>query len=375
MEGNIVTNVTSRPFFKDWDKYNKHYSTWAGISKLAYYPENYIDPTMRIGQTKMMDALLQSISQSQLNTDTVEDAFKSYLTSFEQVANLEVISAYHDNINSQQGLTYFIGHSKTDVNQYYWRSVDHNKFSDGKFAANAWSEWHKIDCPINPYKDTIRPVIYQSRLYIIWLEEKRIATHEGGKTTESFRYELKLAHIRYDGTWNTPITFDVNKKISDLSLGNKAPGLYCSSFQGKDKLLVIFYQKRPEQADYTQANMQGLYISSNMSQEEMVPDNYKTNIYKQLDTKTDISSVIRVNNRYAESYEIPSSVNSNNGYDWGKDYLSMVYGGNISAINLESQSSNLKIKFSPRLRIIHNGLVGRQRNQCNLIKKIRQAWG
>ncbi len=366
MEGDIVTNATSRPFFKDWDKYNKHYSTWAGVSKLAYYPENYIDPTMRIGQTKMMDALLQSISQSQLNTDTVEDAFKSYLTSFEQVANLEVISAYHDNINNNQGLTYFIGHSKTDVNQYYWRSVDHSKFSEGKFPANAWSEWHKIDCPINPYKDTIRPVIYQSRLYIIWLEEKRIATHEGGKTTESFRYELKLAHIRYDRTWNTPITFDVNKKISDLSLENKAPGLYCSKFQGKDKLLVIFYKKQKELNEYTdEAPIKGLYITSNMSTEEMTLENYRPNAHKQFDT----NNVIRVNNRYAESYEIPSSVNSNNGYDWGKDYLSMVYGGNISAINLESESTNLKIKFSPRLRIIHNGLVGRQRNQCNLMKK------
>ncbi|MQL48831.1 toxin [Photorhabdus khanii] len=367
MEGDTVTSVTSRSFFTNWDKYNKRYSTWAGISKLDYYPENYIDPTLRIGQTKMMDALLQSISQSQLNTDTVEDAFKSYLTSFEQVANLEVISAYHDNINNDQGLTYFIGHSKTDVNQYYWRSVDHSKFSNGKFPANAWSEWHKIDCPINPYQDTIRPVIYQSRLYIIWLEEKRIATHESGKTTESFRYELKLAHIRYDGTWNTPITFDVNDKISTLGLQNKAPGLYCSSFQGKDKLLVMFYQKQSEQADYTRATMQGLYISSNMSQEKMEPDNYKTNIYKQLDTGTATKSVIRVNNRYAESYEIPSSVNSNNGYDWGEGYLSMVYGGNISVTR--SKESDLKIQISPKLRIIHNGYEGRQRNQCNLMKK------
>ncbi|WP_350305729.1 Tc toxin subunit A-related protein [Photorhabdus viridis] len=373
MEGGIVTSVTNRPFFKDWDKYNKHYSTWAGISKLAYYPENYIDPTMRIGQTKMMDALLQSISQSQLNTDTVEDAFKSYLTSFEQVANLEVISAYHDNINNDQGLTYFIGHSKTDVNQYYWRSVDHSKFSEGKFPANAWSEWHKIDCPINPYNDTIRPVIYQSRLYIIWLEEKRIATHEGDKTTESFRYELKLSHIRYDGTWNTPITFDANSKIdvhskiSDLTLGeNEAPGLYCASFQGEDKLLVMFYKKQDQLSKYTNtALIKGLFITSNMSPEEMTPKSYIPNVHKQFDT----NSVIRINNRYAESYEIPSSVNSNNSYDWGEGYLSMVYGGNISAINLESQSSNLKIKFSPKLRIIHNGLVGRQRNQCNLIKK------
>ncbi|MBS9437739.1 toxin [Photorhabdus noenieputensis] len=368
MEGDTDTSVTSRSFFTNWDKYNKRYSTWAGIAKLLYYPENYIDPTLRIGQTKMMDTLLQSISQSQLNTDTVEDAFKSYLTSFEQVANLEILSAYHDNINNDQGLTYFIGRSKTEVNQYYWRSVDHNKFSDGKFPANAWSEWHKIDCPINPYEDTIRPVIFQSRLYIIWLEQKKMTKQAGDKTTSGFSYELKLAHIRYDRTWNTPITFDVNSKILALNLKpNKTLGLYCASYQNKDKLLVMFYQKEPEQASYSNATMQGLYISSNMSQEEMEPDNYKTNIYKQLDTHTATNSVIRVNNRYAESYEIPSSVNSNNGYDWGEGYLSMVYGGSI--LITRPQLNGSKIHILPKLRIIHNGYEGRQRNQCNLMKK------
>ncbi|AWK40892.1 MULTISPECIES: neuraminidase-like domain-containing protein [Photorhabdus] len=215
MEGNAVSQVANRPFFTDWDKYNKRYSTWASIAKLIYYPENYIDPTICIGRTKMMDTLLQSISQSQLNTDTVEDAFMSYLTSFEQVANLEIVSAYHDDINSNQGLTYFIGHNKTEVNQYYWRSVDHNKFNDGKFPANAWSEWYKIDCPINPYKDTIRPVIFQSRLYLIWLEQKKIAKQtDNNQTIECYYYELKLAHIRYDWTWNTPITLEVHDKIS-----------------------------------------------------------------------------------------------------------------------------------------------------------------
>ncbi|MCW7550302.1 neuraminidase-like domain-containing protein [Photorhabdus sp. APURE] len=307
MEGDAVTSVISHPFFTHWDKYNKRYSTWASITKLIYYPENYIDPTIRIGRTKMMDTLLQSISQSQLNTDTVEDAFMSYLTSFEQVANLEIISAYHDNINSNRGLTYFIGHSKTEVNQYYWRSVDHNKFNDGKFPANAWSEWHKIDCPMNPYKETIRPVIFQSRLYLIWLEQKKIAKQaDNNQTIEDYHYELKLAHIRYDGTWNTPITFDVSDKVSDVLIPESlkeqwirfkeilkqseqnlaqlekrpeqkklAPAItelkeiiegqkkskiqmqqkieeiitqptkfYCANYQGEDKLLVIFYSKQ-----------------------------------------------------------------------------------------------------------------------------------
>ncbi|NDK99948.1 neuraminidase-like domain-containing protein [Photorhabdus bodei] len=373
IETHAISDVITRQFFIDWDKYNKRYSTWAGVSQLAYYPENYIDPTMRIGQTKMMDTLLQSVSQSQLNANTVEDAFKSYLTSFEQVANLEVISAYHDNVNNNQGLTYFIGHSKTEVNQYYWRSVDHSKFNDGKFAANAWSEWHKIDCAINPYQSTIRPVIYKSRLYLIWLEQKEIAKQDkDNKVITDYYYELKLAHIRYDGTWNTPIAFDVNSKISALELAkSQAPGLYCAGYQGEDTLLVMFYRKKEKLDDYKTAPMQGFYIFSDMSSKEMTNEqcnSYRDNGYTHFDTNSDTNSVIRINNRYAEDYEIPSLINHSNSHDWGEYNLSQVYGGNI-VINYEVASSDLKIKISPKLRIIHEGKEGRERIQCELMKK------
>ncbi|MEQ1961608.1 neuraminidase-like domain-containing protein [Xenorhabdus khoisanae] len=372
-EENADSGVITRQFFTDWDKYNKRYSTWAGVSQLAYYPENYIDPTMRIGQTNMMDALLQQISQSQLNTDIVEDAFMSYLTSFEQVANLEVISAYHDNVNDSTGLTYFIGLSETEAGEYYWRSVDHSKFGDGKFAANAWSEWSKIDCPINPYQGTIRPVMYKSRLYISWLEQKEITkpTGSNNQTTTEYRYDLKLSHIRYDGTWNTPLTFDVNDKINNLSLDKDkkgAPGLYCASYQGEDTLLVMFYKKEDDINTYKSASMQGLYIFSDMSARDMETTQsnvYRDNSYVQFDT----NNIRRVNNRYAEDYEIPSAVNSNKSYGWGYDKLSMVYNGSIPVIKYQASSNTLKVFLSPKLRVIHNGVEGRQRNQCNLMKK------
>ncbi|MDE9435483.1 toxin [Xenorhabdus bovienii] len=371
VEENADAGVITRQFFTDWDQYNKRYSTWAGVSQLVYYPENYIDPTMRIGQTKMMDTLLQQISQSQLNSDIVEDAFMSYLTAFEQVANLTVISAYHDNINNDQGLTYFIGRSETEAREYYWRSVDHSKFSDGKFAANAWSEWSKIDCPINPYQNTIRPVMYKSRLYLIWLEQKEITKPSGNnnQTVTEYRYELKLAHIRYDGTWNTPITFDVDSKVNALKLQkNEAPGLYCADYQGKEILLVMFYQKKDKLDDYKSATMQGLSIFADMASKEMdtaQSNSYRDVIYKYFDTH----NIIRVNNRCAEDYEIPSSILNRKGYGWGDYHLSMVYGGNIPAINYKVVSNGFKIHISPKLKIIHNGIEGNTRHQCNLMKK------
>uniref|UniRef100_UPI001BDA4502 neuraminidase-like domain-containing protein n=1 Tax=Morganella morganii TaxID=582 RepID=UPI001BDA4502 len=113
--------VLERQFFKDWDVYNKRYSTWAGVSQLVYYPENFIDPTIRTGQTGMMNTMLEQLSQSELNSDTLEDGFRQYLTAFEQVANLKVISGYHDAVDIDEGNTWFIGTSQTEPKKYYWR--------------------------------------------------------------------------------------------------------------------------------------------------------------------------------------------------------------------------------------------------------------
>lgn len=242
-EKEVDKNVKGRTFFAQWDEFNKRYSTWAGVSKLVYYPENYVDPTMRIGQTKMMDTLLQSISQNSVNSDTVEDAFKTYLTSFEQIANLEVLSGYHDSVTLDDGITYFIGRNPADQMSYYWRSADHSKIKNNKMAANAWTEWTKIENGLNPYNSLIRPVIFNSRLYIAWIERFETAKNETAEKIEKeIKYSLKLSHIRYDGSWSSPVNYEILDALEQFDKLN----FYLSYSDEFDKLMIIFYQMSGE---------------------------------------------------------------------------------------------------------------------------------
>ncbi|ERT13745.1 neuraminidase-like domain-containing protein [Photorhabdus temperata] len=252
-EGSIKTAALSRSFIKEWEIYNRRYSTWAGVSQLTYFPENYVNPTQRIGQTKMMDTLLQSINQSQLSTDTVEDAFKAYLTEFEQVANLSIVSAYHDALNLDSGLTYFVGKNQDATPAYYWRSVDHDQFKEGVFPATAWKEWKEITCAVTPIADLIRPVMFNTRLHLMWLERREDAKLQQVKEKQeeqkpAWVYELKLAYLRYDGTWSAPLSFEVNLK-SGLP---KEAGLYCTVSRGSNgSLQVMVYEKLGRANEYT----------------------------------------------------------------------------------------------------------------------------
>lgn len=302
------STVLERQFFKDWDTYNKRYSTWAGVSQLVYYPENFIDPTIRIGQTGMMNTMLEQLSQSELNSDTLENGFRQYLTAFEQVANLKVISGYHDAVDIDEGNTWFIGTSQTEPKKYYWRKADHSKCQNGRFAANAWSDWKEITCAVNPYQDMVRPVIYRSRLYLLWLEEQVRKADDGKKDISS--YTLKLTHIKYDGSWASPFSYDVTGEFVKMKEGRK--GLYCSENPGKNALTVACYliqdeyhfiekklrqpdgNSEPEKTEYF-----GCYIHSDMSTEN-TPDIRNVLAYTtpQLDTTT----ITRVNSLLLHSY-------------------------------------------------------------------------
>ncbi|MBL5950221.1 toxin [Enterobacter asburiae] len=370
IESNTVSAIASRHFFKEWDRYNKSYSTWAAVSKMAYYPENYVDPGLRIGQTGMMSTLQQTLNQNTLSSDSVEAAFQTYLTTFEKVANLKVISAYHDNVNTNSGVTYFIG-GGAESNEFYWRSVDHSKFINGKFSANAWGEWKKIDAAVMPYEGIIRPVIYKSRLYLLWLERKETSKPASqGSTTliTSYQFELKLSHIQYDSNWSTPLTINIDnhiKSISSVSIGSFAPGLYAASFVNEDTLQVVFYTKEEL---FVNTVASGLYVFSDMTTKDMTSAqvNYiKLKAGYQFDTAT----TIRVNNRYAADYEIPYQIISSSYSSRDSLGINVVKGEVAAGITYLASSSDLKLYIKPSMTITYESTSPSRSNQLDLMKR------
>lgn len=321
-ESGIDTAALTRQFFIDWDKYNARYNTWAAASKLVYYPENYVDPTMRLGQTEMMDSLLQNMSQSTLTSDVVESGVFNYLTAFEEIANLDVVSGYHNNIDINQGKSYFVSASQTEPKKFYWRSVDHSKSVQGSFAANAWSEWSIITCAISPWNMIIRPVQLNSRLFICWIERVEKMSNDG--ITTSFTYELKLSRMNYDGGWSSPFTYDVTAMISVISEKRNELGMFCSEYQNEGSLIIYFYKKEAHYTNAGPANTKGLYIYSDMTRHDInmqIPneshhfDQIKNKTYFTLDTLDEK----KLNNIYSEYIQIDYKVISeeaNSDYDF-----------------------------------------------------------
>ncbi|UBM27352.1 Tc toxin subunit A [Pseudomonas sp. p1(2021b)] len=241
--------VTDRPFFRDWTRWNARYATWSAGQMLMYYPENYIDPTVRLGQTKAMDDMLQVLGQAQINADTVGDAFHGYLSAFEEVANLETVSGYHDSRDPEAGKSWFIGRSRGEPREYWWRTVDEGKRgADGVLAANTWTAWTKIDLAPQVLERLIRPVVYRERLYLGWVERQEHITardKDGKPTAREWRWSFKLSWLRYDGNWGAPLNYPL--MVPDVEalekISHEKLSLFMASRPGRNGLLVGLYDR------------------------------------------------------------------------------------------------------------------------------------
>ncbi|WP_338925476.1 hypothetical protein IHE33_07985 [Mycetohabitans endofungorum] len=96
MEPGHATQAYDREDIDYWRHWQALYSVWGANQLLQSYPENYIDPTLRIKKTKIFKEFESSIAQARINSDRVRDAVLDYLRCFEEVSNLKVLSGYID---------------------------------------------------------------------------------------------------------------------------------------------------------------------------------------------------------------------------------------------------------------------------------------
>ncbi len=352
-EGVDFVTKSKKFFSTDWDTYNKRYSTWAGVSQLVYYPENYIDPTLRIGQTGMMDEMLHTLSQSQLTGDTVEMAFKTYMTRFEEIANLDIISGYHDGPSDQQGTTWLIG--KSDTGDYYWRSADVEKMSGGKLPANAWSEWKKITAALNPVKNLVRPVVFQSRLYLAWVESRETAVTSGSHTDKITEYLLKHAHILHDGTWSTPVS--VALEDGTLPLGGvniNDTGMYCAK-EAQQEILYVYFYKKADTYSKLLVNIAGLSLYQDGKVEVIDADTVSRMtgyIYLQLDT----ISAVRLNTPYTIQVSISDARATQ--HAWGDGNFTRLISGSVKGTYTSVSNDSVVLHFDSVARVVYSGVEG-----------------
>ncbi|QXH74805.1 hypothetical protein KSS92_09965 [Pseudomonas atacamensis] len=200
----------SRPggFLYDWPAYNQVYSTWSGKERLQYYPSVYIDPSLRYNKTELFNALEQTINQGRISDNRVQKGFQQYLLGFESLANLTTISGYQAGTTASvdcRDTLYYIGRTQNAPYSYYWRSCNMGvRNDDGEISGGAWSQWLKIDAPLDDAKDgMVKPCWFNNRLFIMWISRHEVGASGATNVQPVYKYFSNIWYLPDGGQWTS----------------------------------------------------------------------------------------------------------------------------------------------------------------------------
>ena len=198
-----------------WELYS-NYPDWAAVQLIALYPENFINPFVRLRKTSLFKTLENNLNQTRLSSDSVQLALRDYLQSFEQICNLDVISAYMDGVTPDRTDYYFVGRQRVPPFQYYWRKAQ-VELSSSCEAINptAWSEWQPVDIPPATTVLDIRPVFWSGRLCLVWAQWQDALPAQAGGEGLPPRLDINVSFMSQNGNWSAPLSLHHSTQDGD----------------------------------------------------------------------------------------------------------------------------------------------------------------
>ena len=154
LETKVKVNTDTDQDWLQW-KWMQQYRLWEANRQVFLYPENWIEPELRLIKSSFFKDLENDLLQNEVTKDSAETAFNSYLEKLDGVARLEVKGMWFQDVN---GTLHVFGRTYGgDPKLYYYRKFIENR---------RWTPWEKIDLDIK--SDHLIPIVYNSRIYLFW---------------------------------------------------------------------------------------------------------------------------------------------------------------------------------------------------------------
>ncbi len=144
---------------KQWE-WMKRYRVWEANRKVYLYPENWLEPELRDGQSPFFKETMSELLQGDITEDRAAVALLNYLTKLEEVAKLEPCGIYHiprDDAKRTPEISHVVARTAGASRKYFYR----------RYEGGSWTPWEqiKLDIEDNP----VIPVVWNNRLFLFWL--------------------------------------------------------------------------------------------------------------------------------------------------------------------------------------------------------------
>jgi Neuraminidase-like domain/Salmonella virulence plasmid 28.1kDa A protein len=156
---NAALNVVASAIPADWWPWMKRYRVWEVNRKIFLFPENWMEPELRLDKTDLFQALEGALLQGDVTRELAEDAFSEYLKGLDLRARLDIVASYldQDAVNPGESALYVLGRTYTVPHKYFFRI----------YKNGTWGGWEAV--PIDIEGDHIVLAMWRGRLNIFWV--------------------------------------------------------------------------------------------------------------------------------------------------------------------------------------------------------------
>jgi hypothetical protein len=144
-----------------WQQWRKQYRVWQANRKVFLYPENWLESELRDDKSPFFKEFESALLQNELTTDNAETAFLNYLAKLDQVARLEIMGMYWQDVDpdtaEQVNILHVFARTFHNPHVYFYRRL---------LSLTTWTPWDRMQVDIQG--DHLIPVIWNRRLYVFW---------------------------------------------------------------------------------------------------------------------------------------------------------------------------------------------------------------
>ena len=237
---------------RDRWEWMKNYRVWEANRKVFLYPENWLEPEWRQDKSAFFIDLENYLAQNDITDNTVEEAFRDYLTSLDRVSKMDVVGMHRENYeNGQFKQLHVVARTTIAPHIYYYRTWNEHK---------KWRPWEKLDIGIVGVEGTnlsgvhVLPVVWKNRLFIFWPEFYRktiestgdsdkmddMAGRPLGGMTPREQVDIRLAWCeRKDGAWTGKKLSKVLRTENLFLSYNESSFSFSTEIDSEDQTLYI----------------------------------------------------------------------------------------------------------------------------------------
>lgn len=192
---------------EEWWAWMSHYRVWEANRKVFLYPENYLDPSLRMSATPLFKELQQELTQSQITDDTVTQAYVNYIDKLMELDTLDIADSYYDLVTNpvtgeEEPTVFLFGRTRSQNSpKYYYRKII---LADND-EVKRWDPWEKLDVPIHVSEITV--IFSFGKLFVFWIEQvDSHATEPNNPNTKVTQatYSVKYSFQKASGRWTAP---------------------------------------------------------------------------------------------------------------------------------------------------------------------------